>query len=122
MVNIEQSQENFQKETAAMKQQQECIQKYEAHIDENSFKILQLNYKIIELEAKSRQNNIIIYGLQEDSYSETVDDASDFIYRNLDLDPNEMNIVKALRLGRVPRSYNTRIQGKPKRPLLVSFK
>ena len=47
---------------------------------------------------------------------------NDFIYNYLDLDPGQMYIEKAHRLGKLSKYYNSRIQGKPKRPLLISFK
>ena len=89
-----------------------------------NFKFIYYGTFIIELEAKSRQNNIIIYGFPEnyDQEAETLDEVNDFIYNYLDLDPGQMYIEKAHRLGKLSKYYNSRIQGKPKRPLLISFK
>ena len=100
------------------------IEKVETHVDENMLKIQQLSYKIIDMEAKNRQTNIIIYGYEEktDYGYDTIDLVREFMYNYLDLDPDEMCIEKAYRLGKIPRDYNSRYQGKLKRPLLVSFK
>lgn len=76
-----------------------------------------LAYKSIDIEARSRRNNLIFWGIHE-SYNENCFALiRDFIDNHLDLDPNGMYLSRAHRLG--PRKIGHQ---NPKRPIIVNFR
>ena len=79
-----------------------------------------LSYKSIDIEARSRRNNLIIRGVEEVFDENCFHTVRRFICERLDLDANEMFLVRAHRLGarrRGIRPFETQ-----KRPLIVAFR
>ena len=76
-----------------------------------------LAYKSIDIEARSRRNNIMFWGLIENSHENCFHIIRDFIHRHLDLDAGNMYLARAHRLG--PRKIG---QPNPKRPIIVNFR
>ena len=65
-----------------------------------------LAYKSIGLEARSRSNNLIFWGILENPGENCFQIIRDFIQHNLDLDSDRMNLARAHRLG--PRKIGIR--------------
>lgn len=83
-----------------------------------------LEYKSIDAEARYRESNIIITGITESRYENTVNLVRDTISNNLKMDPSQFIIVRAFRLGRVitPRAPHLRQDLPPKpRFILATF-
>ena len=76
-----------------------------------------LAYKSIDLEARSRRNNLLFWGLIENPHENCFHIILDFIHRHLDLDAGNMYLARAHRLG--PRRIGQR---NPKRPIIVNFR
>ena len=76
-----------------------------------------LAYKSIDLEARSRRNNLIFWGILENPGENCFQIIRDFIQHNLDLDSDRMYLARAHRLG--PRKIGIR---DPRRPIIVNFR
>jgi hypothetical protein len=76
-----------------------------------------LAYKSIDLEARSRRNNLIFRGLTENRQENCFSMIREFLESKLDIDAREIYITRAHRLG-------GRIHGKNfnKRPIIVNFR
>ena len=85
--------------------------------NKNSNVLKTLAYKSIDLEARSRRNNLIFWGLLETYNENCFFVIRDFIKRHLDLDADNMYLARAHRLG--PRKIGQR---DPKRPIIVNFR
>lgn len=76
-----------------------------------------LAYKSIDLEARSRRNNLIFWGLCENYHENCFALIRDFIKNQFDLDSDKMYLARAHRLG--ARKNNNRNQ---RRPIVVNFR
>lgn len=76
-----------------------------------------LAYKSIDMEARSRRNNLIFWGFFETPNENCFSIIREFIADNLDLDPRRMYLTRAHRLG--PRKIGYR---NPRRPIIVNFR
>ena len=83
----------------------------------NSNVLKTLAFKSIDLEARSRRNNLIFYGLLEVIHENCFAVIRDFIKRHLDLDADNMYLARAHRLG--PRKIGQR---DPLRPIIENFR
>ncbi|KAL4226407.1 hypothetical protein ACF0H5_014390 [Mactra antiquata] len=81
--------------------------------------ILALSYKMIDLEVKSRKNNVIIYGFEE-GRDNVYEDVNQFFTRWLKINTDDLCIESAERLGSVRRGRNYNTQSK--RSILVTFR
>lgn len=79
-----------------------------------------LSYKTIDIEARSRRNNLIIRGVPEERDENCFQTVRRFICDHLGLDANRMFLVRAHRLG--ARKRDTRPFEPQKRPLIVAFR
>ena len=76
-----------------------------------------LAYKSIDIEARSRRNNLIFWGLVENRNENCFALIRQFIKNELDLDADNMYLARAHRLGPVKKFVGLR-----KRPLIVNFR
>ena len=76
-----------------------------------------LAYKSIDIEARSRRNNLIFWGLIENRNENCFALIRQFIKNELDLDADKMYLARAHRLGPVKKFVGLR-----KRPLIVNFR
>ena len=76
-----------------------------------------LAYKSIDLEARSRRNNLLFWGLSENYNENCFSVIREFIKHQLGLDADNMYLERAHRLG--PRRIGQR---NPKRPIIVNFR
>ena len=81
--------------------------------DEQQVKIL--NYKSVDIEARSRRNNLIFRGLYEGYNEDCVFVLKQFLNNELRLNPEDIIIKRAHRLGKKVRT------GFSKRPLIAAF-
>ena len=88
--------------------------------DVNTTRIRLLEYKSIDIEARSKQNNLIFSGLDE---SVLADDCRDivqiFLNEQLNIDRGNYDITKAYRIGR--KSFSKTNKTIKNRSILVSF-
>jgi hypothetical protein len=82
-----------------------------------------LEYKQIDIEARSRQVNLIKTGVEETPGEDCRNITTDLLENHLNLDPSSFVILRALRIGRISRlSASQLAEGKPKiRNILVTF-
>jgi hypothetical protein len=82
-----------------------------------------LEYRSIDLEARAREQNVILTGVPEIARENCIDVVADVIKNNLDLDPKTFNIYDAYRLGRVfkPRAPHLSPTKPQHRFILVSL-
>ena len=85
--------------------------------NKNTDMLKTLAYKSIDLEARSRRNNLIFWGLVENREENCFALIRQFIKNELDLDADNMYLARAHRLGPVKIGYGLR-----KRPLIVNFR
>ena len=91
--------------------------KAESVIKSHSNRIKSLEYKSIDLEARSRRRNLVFRGLGKDEQGESCFDlVRNFIYGDLCID-DDMYLERAHRLG--PRNIGRR---KSVRPIIVAFR
>ena len=76
-----------------------------------------LAYKSIDIEARSRRNNLIFWGLVENYSENCFDLVRQFIKNELDLDADRMYLTRAHRLGPVRLGTSLR-----KRAIIVNFR
>lgn len=86
-------------------------------INSNTSVLKTLAYKSIDLEARSRRNNLIFWGFSEIPNENCFAIIRDFIADRLDLDPSRMYLTRAHRLG--PRRTGSRNHS---RPIIVNFR
>lgn len=91
------------------------------NVTNNNVNLLKLlSYKSIDIEARSRRNNLIFRGIEEEYDENCFEVLRRFISDRLDLDANKMFLVRAHRLG--VRRRGIRPFEKQKRPLIVAFR
>ena len=90
-------------------------------VDVHARKLRMLSYKSIDLEARSRRNNLVFWGITENVKRGCEDLILDFLTHEMRIDTGGMVIDRAHRLGVV---NNTHIRNKldPKRPIIVRFR
>ena len=90
-------------------------------IKEFDLKMKTLEYKAIDQEARSRRNNLIFWGLQEIPTEDCEKSVLDFVYNQLEFDPERsIAIQRAHRLGQRDTRKDRR-RSKP-RPLVACFR
>ena len=83
---------------------------------EHSSMIKLLNYRSLDLEARSRRKNLLFKGLCENASEDCISIIRDFIYTELDLDSDAMCIDRAHRIGK------RGMRGISRRPIIVAFR
>ena len=86
--------------------------------NKNTDMLKTLAYKSIDLEARSRRNNLIFWGLVENRNENCFALIRQFIKNELNLDADRMYLARAHRLGPVKIGQ----QGLRKRPIIVNFR
>lgn len=76
-----------------------------------------LAYKSIDLEARSRRNNLIFRGIVENKGENCFELVRDFMVNHLDIEPREVYLARAHRLGR----FDSQKQYQ-RRPIIVNFR
>lgn len=76
-----------------------------------------LAYKSIDIEARSRRNNLIFWGFVENYNENCFTIIRDFISQRLDLNADTMYLARAHRLGPRRRDYQNQ-----RRPIIVNFR
>jgi len=88
-------------------------------VNEHDDKLKYLTYKVFDLETKSRNKNILIYGYEENRY-DVYDIVNEFICDQLRLEASDFYIDHAERLGQVNNHCHG--QATSKRTILVTFR
>ena len=92
---------------------QRRISKIESVVKSYDDRIRLLEYKSIDLEARSRRNNILFYGLKENRNEDCKDIICQFVSDQLQISISDIDISRAHRIGRFdPRKV---------RPVIVAF-
>ena len=92
---------------------QRRISKIESVVKSYDDRIRLLEYKSIDLEARSRRNNILFYGLKENRNEDCKDIICQFVSDQLQISISDTDISRAHRIGRFdPRKV---------RPVIVAF-
>ena len=79
----------------------------------------QLAYHSIDLEARSRRNNLIFYGLADCNGEDTVDMIRQFLSDHFDLDLDSLGYHRIHRLGSLAKARS--MTQYPRRPIIVAF-
>ena len=93
--------------------QNKRISTIESVISSHEDRIRLLEYKSIDLEARSRRNNLLFYGLKENRLEDCKDIICQFVSVELNVSINEPDISRAHRVGRFDR--------RRERPIIVAF-
>lgn len=93
--------------------QHKHIEKLDTVVVSHGDRIRLLEYKSIDLEARSRRNNLLFYGHQESRYEDCKEVICRHIRDQFDIDVAESAICRAHRIGRFDRNR--------KRPIIVAF-
>ena len=93
----------------------------EEKVDFHTNQLKVLSYRSIDLEARSRRNNLVFWGISERSPRNCVSLIQSFLTKEMRLDDTGMVIDRAHRLGAVNRMH-IRNGTDPKRPLIVRFR
>lgn len=78
-----------------------------------------LAYKSVDMEARSRRNNLIFRGFSENFGENCIQIITDFLQNHLDFDPHHVYIARAHRLGPRRQGQGRRFQN---RPLIANFR
>lgn len=97
------------------------LDKIEELCDVHTQTLRRLTYHSIDQEARSRRNNIIFYGITENTRYNDRDIILMFMCDELNIDTSQMCIERAHRLGTL-HSPTNRSKNDPKRPLIVKFR
>ena len=82
-----------------------------------------LQYKSIDIEARSRRNNLLFRGIPEVNGEDTMQVIQAFLADNLELDPDEICIQRAHRIGRIQtRKPHYHGQTTKHRPLIIALR
>lgn len=126
ITNIELAHDDIRHVTDTLTSTCKRVEKLESSHQIHDKQIQMLNYKLINMETQLRKQNLIVYKLEETGEQTTVAEVGDFLYYYLDLDPEELSIVDAFRLGPKPKprpraSLRGRAEAPTPRPILVTF-
>ena len=98
------------------------VEQHNTLLDLHTMKIKMLSFKTIDLEARSRRNNLVFWGIRENvRYSESIQLIMNFLLNELDIDPECICIERAHMLGST-RNVSPRYRNDPKRPIIVRFR
>ena len=115
LVQIESKQSSIEKLETMMKCSNETIPNLQTKSKTHDDTLNILNYRSVDLEARSRRKNLIFRGLFEFRNKNCTDVMHQFLYDQLNLDPESDVIERAHRLGRWDPN-------KRKRPMIVLFR
>lgn len=119
LLNIETTQDEIRTVQASANRTAGRLQRTVRHVDNNTYKLQQLSYKYLDLETKSRQRNVIVYGIEERDENSIIAVVRDFLRNQLQIeDEDEIYVEYACRLGDLA---NNRNRGVPRRPILCTF-
>ncbi|MEW8548621.1 MAG: hypothetical protein AB2693_34400 [Candidatus Thiodiazotropha sp.] len=93
--------------------EQKKLLKVESVVRSHEDRIRLLEYKSIDLEARSRRNNILFHGLRETRNENCIDIVCQFVQDQLQIQISDLDISRAHRLGRFDRNRD--------RPIIVAF-
>ena len=94
--------------------------KIEHKVDKNTAYLKQLAYHSIDVEARSRRNNLIFYGLADSYNEDTYALLNEFFEFNLNIDLSTMCIQRVHRLGSIGRARS--VSHTPRRPIIAGFR
>ena len=103
------------------------VENLEKNVDMYTQKLKMLSYRSLDIESRSRRNNVIFWGISERlQYHDCKQLIHNFMRDQLfrydrDFDPKEMCIERAHRLGSL-RNDSYRDKPDPKRPIIVRFR
>ena len=80
----------------------------------------QLAYHSIDVEARSRRNNLIFYGLADIKHEDTYSILGDFLSDYLDIDIENLFIQRVHRLGSIRNAFSQ--TQTPRRPIIAAFR
>lgn len=116
--HVEEAQENLQSIKTSISATNDKVNLLGSKVDSNTNNLTSLAYKILDLDARNRQKNLLIYGIKEESDRSTYEIVDDFLFRHLNLEAEDMCIDECVRLGRVSDARGA-VQ---KRPIQVTFR
>ena len=128
--SIEQIQKHCVTETNALNKGLNTTNKrvysFEKDVDMYAQKLRMLSYRSLDIESRSRRNNIVFWGITERLPYDCNQLIQNFMRDELftdnpDFDPKEMCIERAHRLGSL-RSETYKNKTDPKRPIIVRFR
>ena len=90
----------------------------EIKIDEMENKVMKIHYTCLDIDARSRRQNIVIHGLDEVDGKDTWDIFQSFVSKELDMQTDGLYIHRVERFGKIRNQ-----QGRPvrPRPIIVTF-
>lgn len=116
LVNIEEKIPSFERLQDVMQVTCKKVSRVEKVTDSHERQLKILNYKSVDLEARSRRNNLIFRGLYESSRNDDcIAFVKEFLETELRLDASRITIERAHRLGRKKRYQFSR------RPIIAAF-
>lgn len=123
LTSVELAQEDVKQFHEAQQRTNDRLDSIQDAVNENKDELLQLRYKMLHMETLYKQNNMLVYGLEETSHDEgsIYDTVSNFLYDYLQLDLEEMDIENIVRLGN-GRGYGRFQDRRIKRPVLITFR
>ena len=116
LVNIEQQQTEMKHIKQSIKDNETAVNTVRLTTVEHSSMIKLLNYRSLDLEARSRRKKLLFKGLCENPTEDCIALIKDFIYNELDLDADTMCIDRAHRIGK------RAVRGISRRPIIVAFR
>ena len=98
-----------------------CVDEMERQMKAKDVKMRELEWRLVDQEARSRRNNLLFFGAAEKSGEQCADVIRDIVGKELKLDPAGLSIQRAHRLG-APRPSNAVGQSTSRpRPIIVNF-
>lgn len=80
-----------------------------------------LAYKSIDLEARSRRNNLLFHGLAESKNENCIELLRNFLWNEMGIDLDDYYVERAHRLGSLYKARQRNQDRNPRRPIIVAF-
>ncbi len=96
------------------------VDRIDINIDRHATYMKQLAYHSIDLEARSRRNNLIIYGLADTPRENTYVVLAEWIWDYFGLDLDAMCVQRVHRLGSIVKARS--VTQTPRRPIICAFR
>ena len=117
---LEQNDQHIISMAARLNNSEQKLHKFENKLNSNTAYLKQLAYHSIDVEARSRRNNLIFYGLADCGNEDTYEILYEFFEFHLNIDLHEMCVQRVHRLGSINRARAT--SQTPRRPIIAAFR
>lgn len=119
--NLEKSNQEIVKISQNMSNVQVKVEHIESRTATHDLFLKVLAYKSIDIEARSRRCNLIFHGLAENKDENLPDKLSEFLWKEMCIDSDDLYIGRVHRLGSFHKAKQRQRTDNPRRPIIIAF-